>query len=235
MVYAVPGVPYEMQQMITDHVLPDLLERSGEQAVIVSRSLKTWGTSGVGLAELIADRVDVQGNPTIAFLARGIEGLYVRLTAKAATEAEARALLDAEEAELHPLIGELVFAVDDQTMESVVLDACPGEGLVARGRGVAHRRAVGARLASVPGASHAFRGSIASYATQVKRSLLGVTSESGGQRGSRDRDGRRARSACWVAKSHCRSPVSPAPTSRTGSPSARCGSGWRSPATPPTR
>ena len=55
-VYAVPGVPYEMQQMVTDHVLPDLLERSGERAVIVSRSLKTWGTSESGLAEMIAAR-----------------------------------------------------------------------------------------------------------------------------------------------------------------------------------
>ena len=54
-VYAVPGVPYEMQQMVTDHVLPDLLELSGERAVIVSRSLKTWGTSESGLAEMIAD------------------------------------------------------------------------------------------------------------------------------------------------------------------------------------
>jgi nicotinamide-nucleotide amidase len=177
-VYAVPGVPYEMQQMIRDHVLPDLLERSGERAVIVSRSLKTWGTSESGLAEMIAHRVDVQGNPTIAFLARGIEGLYVRLTAKAATEAEARALIDAEEAELRPVIGELVFAVDDETMESVVLDACAARGW---SLGVAESLTgglVGARLANVPGASHTFRGSIASYATQVKRTLLGVTAES---------------------------------------------------------
>jgi nicotinamide-nucleotide amidase len=49
-IYAVPGVPYEMQQMVTDHVLPDLLERSGEKAVIVSRSLKTWGTSESGFS-----------------------------------------------------------------------------------------------------------------------------------------------------------------------------------------
>ncbi len=177
-VYAVPGVPYEMQQMVTDHVLPDLLERSGERGVIVSRSLKTWGTSESGLAEMIAGRVDVQGNPTIAFLARGIEGLYVRLTAKAATEAEARALIEAEEAELRPIIGELVFAVDDQTMESVVLDACGARGW---SLGVAESLTgglVGARLAAIPGASHTFRGSIASYATQVKRGLLGVTAES---------------------------------------------------------
>jgi nicotinamide-nucleotide amidase len=177
-VYAVPGVPYEMQQMITDHVLPDLLDRAGERAAIVSRSLKTWGTSESGLAEMIAHRVDVQGNPTIAFLARGIEGLYVRLTAKAPTEDEARALIDAEEAELRPIIGELVFAVDDQTMESVVLDACSARGW---SLGVAESLTgglVGARLANVPGASRTFRGSIASYATEVKRGLLGVTAES---------------------------------------------------------
>ena len=53
-VYAVPGVPYEMVDMVTEHVLPDLLERSGERAVIVSRSLKTWGASESGLAEMIA-------------------------------------------------------------------------------------------------------------------------------------------------------------------------------------
>ena len=87
-IYAVPGVPYEMQLMVTEHVLPDLLARSGEHSAIVSRSLKTWGASESGLAEMIADRVETQTNPTIAFLARGIEGLYVRITAKAATEAE---------------------------------------------------------------------------------------------------------------------------------------------------
>ncbi len=69
-VYAVPGVPYEMQQMVTDFVIPDLLERSGERSVIVSRTLKTWGASESGLAEMIAARVDAQTNPTIAFLAR---------------------------------------------------------------------------------------------------------------------------------------------------------------------
>ena len=52
------------------------------------------GTQG-SLAEMIAHRVDVQSNPTIAFLARGIEGLYVRMTAKAPTEAIAEAAVKA--------------------------------------------------------------------------------------------------------------------------------------------
>jgi competence/damage-inducible protein CinA-like protein len=176
-VYAVPGVPYEMTEMVTNSVLPDLLERSGERAVIVSRSLKTWGTSESGLAEMIADRVDQQTNPTIAFLARGIEGIYVRMTAKAPTEDEARALLDSEDRELRSVLGELVFAVDDETMESAVLSLCEARGWTV---GVAESLTggfVGARLANVPGASRVFRGSVASYATEVKRDVLGVTAE----------------------------------------------------------
>ncbi len=176
-VYAVPGVPYEMQQMVNDFVLPDLLELSGERAVIVSRSLKTWGTSESGLAEMIAHRVDAQQNPTIAFLARGIEGLYVRLTAKAATKDAAAKLIEDEERELRKILGDLVFGVDDETMESAVLDRVRDRGWTL---GVAESVTggmVGTRLSDVPGASDVFRGSIVSYATDVKRSVLGVTAE----------------------------------------------------------
>jgi nicotinamide-nucleotide amidase len=176
-IYAVPGVPYEMTEMVNRYVLPDLLERSGERAVIVSRSLKTWGTSESGLAEMIAERVDQQTNPTIAFLARGIEGIYVRMTAKAPTEEEAITLLDAEDVELRKILGNLVFAVDDDTMESEVLRLCEERGW---SLGVAESLTggfIGSRLTNVPGASRTYRGSIASYATDVKRSVLGVTAE----------------------------------------------------------
>jgi nicotinamide-nucleotide amidase len=176
-VYAVPGVPYEMQAMVRDSVLPDLLERAGERSTIVSRTLKTWGMSESGLAERIATRVDTQTNPTIAFLARGIEGLQLRITAKASDEVSARKLIEVEEAALRDELGSLVFAVDDQTMESVVLELLCGQNLTL---GVAESLTgglVGARLAAVPGAGDAFKGSIVSYDTSVKRSVLGVTAE----------------------------------------------------------
>jgi nicotinamide-nucleotide amidase len=176
-VYAVPGVPYEMKLMMREHVLPDLLRRSGAQACIVSRTLKTWGTSESGLAEMIADRVDAQTNPTIAFLARGIEGLSVRMTAKAATVEEARALIEPEERALRAVLGDLVFAVDDETMESVVLDLCRKRGLTL---GVAESLTgglVAARLVNAPGTSDVLRGGIVAYMSDVKRSVLGVTAE----------------------------------------------------------
>jgi nicotinamide-nucleotide amidase len=179
-VYAVPGVPYEMQEMMTAHVLPDLLLRTGETSTIVSRSLKTWGTSESALAEMVAHRLealDASGNPTIAFLARGIEGLVVRITAKGETEAAARALVDREERELRKILGDLVFGVDDETMESAVLERLRGRGW---SLGVAESVTggfIGARIVNVPGASEVFRGTIGAYATDVKRELLGVKAD----------------------------------------------------------
>jgi nicotinamide-nucleotide amidase len=177
-VYAVPGVPYEMQLMIGEHVLPDLLARSGQQGAIVSRSLKTWGTSESGLAEMIAHRVDAQTNPTIAFLARGIEGLVVRITAKASTPEEARALIEPEERALREILGDLVFGVDDESMETVVLDLLRKRGLTL---GLAESLTgglVASRLVSVPGTSDVLKGGVVAYMTDVKRSVLGVTAES---------------------------------------------------------
>ncbi|MCU1456702.1 MAG: competence/damage-inducible protein CinA-like protein [Actinomycetia bacterium] len=176
-VYAVPGVPYEMQLMVEQTVLPDLLARSGEKSAIVSRSLKTWGTSESGLAEMIADRVEAQTNPSIAFLARGIEGIVVRITAKARTREEAEALIVPEEAALREVLGDLVFGVDDETMEFVVLRTLEERGWTL---GVAESLTggmIGGRIANVAGASRTFRGTVGCYATDVKRTLLGVTAE----------------------------------------------------------
>jgi len=175
--YAVPGVPHEMRHMVASAVVPHLLERSGPRGTIVSRSLKTWGTSESALAERISTRVDTQTNPTIAFLARGIEGLVVRISAKAGSAEEAEALIAAEEAILREMLGELVFAVDDDTMESVVIDLLKAKGW---SLGLAESLTgglVGSRVADTPGSSEVFRGSIVSYATEVKRSVLGVTAE----------------------------------------------------------
>ena len=85
-IYAVPGVPNEMRTMMQGTILPDLQRRAGVAGVIKSRVLKTWGHSESGLAELLGDRIselDRIGNPTLAFQASGIEGLKVRITAKA--------------------------------------------------------------------------------------------------------------------------------------------------------
>ncbi len=183
-VYALPGVPHEMQEMMERAVMPDLAGRGGAAWPIVSRSVRTWGLSEAAVAEMLAPRLAAAGagaggaggpasRTTIAFLANAVKGVTVRVTATAPA-GEARARLDREEAEIRSTLGDAVFGVDDETMESAL-----GSLLAARGLslGVAESLTgglIGSRLTSVAGASAWFRGSIVSYASEVKQRLLGV-------------------------------------------------------------
>ncbi len=176
-IYAVPGVPYEMKAMVGGSILADLRERAGVASVIHSRTLRTWGHSESGLAELLADRItqlDAQGNPTLAFLASGIEGLKVRITAKAPDAASAELILDDEEARLREIIGHLVFGLDGQTMESVALDLLRERGLTLAVAESATGGLITSRLTDVPGASDVLVGGVVSYASEVKYDLLDV-------------------------------------------------------------
>jgi nicotinamide-nucleotide amidase len=188
-IYAVPGVPHEMQEMFTRAILPDLRARmsaAGEEGIIKSRVLRTWGTSESGLAEALADRVDAldrresdDGSTlTIAFLASGIEGIKVRITARAANEGAVDELLAAEEREIRTVLterlGDIVFGVDDEAMEHAVAALLVERKLTL---GLAESLTgglIGARLVNVPGSSQWFRGCVVAYDSEVKRSILGV-------------------------------------------------------------
>jgi nicotinamide-nucleotide amidase len=175
-VYAVPGVPYEMAEMFERAILPDLRARMaevGEEGVIASRVLRTWGASESGLAESLQGRIDAldeTSDVTLAFLASGIEGIKVRITARARTLDDVGALLDKEEVE----VGDIVFGVDDESMEVAVAARLVAKGLTF---GVAESLTGGliaSRLVNVPGASAWFRGGVVAYHEQVKFDVLGV-------------------------------------------------------------
>lgn len=180
-IYSVPGVPWEMREMMEGFIIDDLVARSGVSSVIRSRTLRTWGTSESGLAEQLADeivRLDNEeskgGGATLAFLASGMEGLKVRITAKAPDETSVQAVLDTQEQRVRDIIGPVVFGLDDQTMESVVLDLCVEQGLTLGTAESLTGGLVAQRLTATPGSSRAFRGGVITYATDVKSSVLGV-------------------------------------------------------------
>ena len=178
-VYAVPGVPYEMTEMMERAIIPDLQARAGTTATILSRTIKTWGVAESKLAELLAPRLEAldgagSAGTTIAFNASGIEGIKVRITAKAPDAEAAKGLLSAEEAQVRLILGDLVFGVDDDTMESTVGHLLRASGWTL---GVAESLTgglVGSRLTNVVGASEWFRGGVISYASEVKFAVLGV-------------------------------------------------------------
>ena len=195
-VYAVPGVPYEMSDMFERAIAPDLQRRMAErgelEGTIASRVIRTWGMSESGLGESLADYIATldadaaatdgaghgAGSATIAFLASGIEGIKVRVTVRAADDATAAALLDHHEAAVREILGraagDVVFGIDDEAIEDAVARALAADGLTV---GLAESLTGGlaaSRLVNVPGASSWFRGSVVSYASEVKYDVLGV-------------------------------------------------------------
>ena len=176
-IYAVPGVPWEMQKMVSECVLPDLQARAGARHVIRSRTLRTWGYSESGLAELLEPemrRLDETGEATIAFLASGMEGLKVRITAKAESDGAVLRVLEGVEARARGVIGEAVFGADDDTMESVVLALLRSRGLTLGLAESVTGGLISARLTDVPGASDVLRGAVVPYHRALKTEVLGV-------------------------------------------------------------
>jgi len=170
--YAVPGVPDEMQEMIAGTIVPELQELAGGD-VIASRILRCAGMGESAVAERLADLFTSSTNPTIAYLASMGE-VKVRITAKAPSTAEAEALAEPVVAEVRARLGDVVFSADDESLEQAVLRllgstrrtlAC-AESLTGGG--------VGERLTGVPGASASFVGSAVVYTAEAKRRVLGV-------------------------------------------------------------
>jgi nicotinamide-nucleotide amidase len=182
--YAMPGVPHEMEAMFTGSVLPDLLRRAGEPAVVVHRVLHTSGMWESAVAEAMAPEVDRlaaagAGNPTIAFLASGGQ-TRVRISARAANRTEAYALIEPVERFGRQALAAGLYGIDDDTREGVVHRL-----LLERGETVAVAESLtggllAGRLTVTAGASETFRGGIVAYSSELKDELLGTRAVSGG-------------------------------------------------------
>ena len=172
MVFALPGVPWEMEAMLEKSVLPKLRERAGGYT-LVSREVTVMALGESRTHEKIRDIVDAQSNPTIAYRAGG-GVVRLRLSAKAATEAAALALID---------------PVEEQIRERLGIDALAGHfGSVSEALGALLRDKdltiaaaesltggmIGSALTRVGGSGDFFKGSLVVYATESKSEVAGV-------------------------------------------------------------
>ena len=173
-IFALPGVPAEMIPMLEGDVLPFLQRQAGgDDAAVVSRLLRTWGESESKIGELLDDLFEESQNPTVAFLASAGE-IKVRLTAKAESEAAARALIAPVERTVRERLGTRVFGADDDIIEAVLLRMLEDQGWTLATAESATGGLIASRITSIPGASRVFRGGVVAYGTEVKRNQLGV-------------------------------------------------------------
>jgi nicotinamide-nucleotide amidase len=174
-VYAVPGVPEEMVEMMEGAILPELARLAGS-GVVRSRVLRSAGIGESALAEIVADLFEGSLNPTIAFLASSGE-VRVRITAKAGSSAEADELIEPVAAEIRRRLGDVVFTSENEELEEAVVRLLRARGLRLACAESLTGGGVGARITAVPGASEVFMGSAVVYAVEAKAGVLGVSRE----------------------------------------------------------
>ncbi|MBW4554496.1 MAG: competence/damage-inducible protein A [Trichormus sp. ATA11-4-KO1] len=167
-----PGVPSEMHRMWDETAVPFLKSQGWGKEIIYSRSLKFWGIGESALAEKVAPYFNLP-NPTVAPYA-GKGEVRLRISAKAATDAAAEALIAPIEKQLKDIAGLDYYGADDDTLATVVgqllrvsgatlsvAESCTGGGL-------------GQMLTDISGSSDYFWGGVISYDNSVKVGLLGV-------------------------------------------------------------
>ena len=174
-VVVMPGVPYEMEAITEQHVLPRLLDR--QDGVVLSRTLLTAGRGESDLSNQLGDLgATITDGLTLAFLP-SLGTVRLRVTARGADRGAAQTALDRATDTIRTTLGDLVFGEGQTTLEAVVNDMLAERGLTLATAESCTGGAVAARVTSVPGASRVFRGAIVAYDNEVKERMLDVSPE----------------------------------------------------------
>lgn len=170
--FALPGVPWEMHAMLYKSVMPALQERGGGHTIL-SREVIVVGLGESKTHELIQDVVEAQTNPTIAYRASAGQ-VRLRITAKAPSESDALALISPVEEETRARLGENAVAGNHASLADAL-----GEMLREREATVAVAESltgglIAAALTEASGSGDYFLGSLVTYDTAAKRDVAGV-------------------------------------------------------------
>lgn len=174
-----PGPPAELEPMVRDHLGPALRALTAAEGRAASflrtRVVKLCGLGEPAVEEAVRDLIH-SANPSVAPLVT-VGETHLRVTAKAPSQAEARALVEGMVAAVEERLRSHIFGYDSET----IAEAC-GKRLRARGVTLALAESltgglVGHLLTEVPGSSEYFERGFVVYSNQAKTQLLGVGEE----------------------------------------------------------
>ena len=116
---SLPGVPFEMKWLVENEVIPYLREKFGLTQMIHYRILKVADLGESAVDDRIGHLIAESANPTVGVLAHPGQ-VDVRIAALAKSIDEANGLIDVVDTEVRELLGDHIFGVDDETIESVI-------------------------------------------------------------------------------------------------------------------
>jgi nicotinamide-nucleotide amidase len=160
-----PGPPAEMQRMWQDAVFPKLRESiAGE--IIVSRTIKTLTMTESGVAEKVSPLLS-SANPSIGIYAKP-DGIHLRITAKASSDDEARVMISKHEDKVRPLIGDIIWGYDNETLEGIVGGLLREKGLTLATMESCTGGLLANIITDIPGSSEYFKGGFVTYTNEAK-------------------------------------------------------------------
>ena len=180
-VIMMPGPPSEMQPMFSERISPYLQQKTG--GVIRSKTLYIFGMGESSVEDTLRDLMVSSTNPTVAPYAKQGE-VEVRVSAKAAGEREAQALIDPVVAQIRQTLGDVVYGVDVGSMQNALVLALKEKGLVAATAESCTGGLVSAAITGIPGASDVFAGGVCTYTNELKMKLLGVSEQTLQEKGA---------------------------------------------------
>ena len=164
-IVAMPGPPGEMYNMWQNQVVPRLKGKVRGQ-VIITRNIKTTDLAEADVAERIAQFAESE-NPYLGIYAKH-DGIHLRIIGRAASEEEARALMDPVESGILQIMGPHVWGFDDDSPEASVAQALTDSGLTVATMESCTGGLMASTITDVPGSSAYFRGGIVSYSNEAK-------------------------------------------------------------------
>ncbi len=117
-VISLPGVPREMKYLMETRILPWLRDKTGDERIILSKTLKTCAVGESLVDSKIAD-LETATNPTVGLLAHPGQ-TDVRITAKGKTRAEAETMIQMMEAQVRERLGDWIYGEGNETVDEVV-------------------------------------------------------------------------------------------------------------------
>ncbi|MBG0859845.1 MAG: nicotinamide-nucleotide amidohydrolase family protein, partial [Bacteroidales bacterium] len=171
-----PGVPYEMKYIMSEHVLPELKKQFSSR-VIIHRNIMTYGAPEARLAELLSEfESDLPPDIKLAYLPSfGI--IKLRLTGSGSDRNAVDNMIGEQADRLYSIIPEYIYAEDEKPFEMVI-----GNFLKERKQTICAAESctggnISRMITSIPGSSAYFKGSVIAYDNSVKSDLLGVPRE----------------------------------------------------------
>lgn len=170
---ALPGVPSEMEQILTDEVIPYLnsLAKSRFSKVI---SLHTNGISESNLSQMLAGKIRFISNAKLAYLP-GYSGVTLRVMVVSAAQSEADEKATGLARQIENVCGDLIYGKDDETLESVIGGLLTDNDKTLAVAESCTAGTLGMIITSPPGASAFFEGGVISYSNDVKENQLQVS------------------------------------------------------------